>query len=390
MADHVLVVGNDGFQSGIRAFLRLNGAKVPTRKKVTNIQRYVKFLNDLPATELPVGTIFIGSHANEDGWLDIDLDDETKPERKNAHTDIKELVNAKTTGSVTLDAATVDATTSQVVFRGCRIGQSIPFMTLLREAFGGVVTVYAPKFFDDVTWRTKGKAIVSVVEWFAYGYEIVRATPFADRAEAVAAFTAKAATSPDFRDMDGGAIPAANWDAWLIGKRSKVWTVKTVTKKDKKTMTVPIGATIAKKKTFVANVGTRHYVHKWTYTITFSPGPAVKFATDADLRADMKLNLPPLDEFDPAKSPIPYHVQFGFASIDAFVDGVVWTQTKGTKKKKNVLTLTAKWHSYLAMPPVVNPANGNLCCNYAVSPTLAGETPFTQVAFTNPKFFGSA
>ena len=360
MGDHVFVAGADGFQNNIRHFLELRGAKSPADPTVTNIQRYVAYLNTtIAAAERPVGQIYIGSHASPDGWMDIDLDDEAPGQTPNAHTDIDELIAATASGSVKLNAATLSPTT-EIRIRGCEVGRKPKFMTALKDAFGGTAVVVAPKFFDVVgdAYLVKDdgtRELMGALEFFAYPFLIRRTTRYKDRAEALKDFEAKTAT---FTFIDGTPVPKAAWENWLPTRTDPVWTydgddqvVATRTKNER--LSTPIGVL----SSWNCTPGIIYYRFEAKVRLAKAT-PALP--TVASMKTFAKANLPKIRSYKD-DYPIPVYEDFGFASVDAMVDGIGWrvdTDDAGDR------TLVGFQYQYTVTAPVLDRATGWLLFNF--------------------------
>jgi hypothetical protein len=379
--DHCFVPGSDDFLDSIRTFLELRGATSPSDATVTNIQRYVRFLNDDASVPRPVGKIYIGAHASPDGWMDIDLDDEVGTPVP--HTDIDEVLAAKTSGSIRLKDPTINPDGStQVRIRGCEVGRSQPFVRLLREAFGNQVQVIAPMFFNGAaSFRAnEGNALMGTLESFAYAFLIRRKERYRDRKAALADYRAKTAT---FQFLGGGTVPRGRWDKWLAAAKDPVWTAPGDDLVfGKRRLMVPFGRTIAGNRTW--NAGVRTYFHRREFRLGLHPTRPTP-ATLTEMKALALARLPTFDFFKD-DYPVPHYRDFGFATLADFVDGVAW-KVDVTDAAKNERDLVAFQFEYTVSPPVLDPATGNLRCNYERDPAFPDEPDFIGVPETDTDFF---
>jgi hypothetical protein len=395
VADHVLVVGNDGFQNGIRLFIERRGATSPSDATVTNVQRFVKHLNDtIPAAARPVGHVYIGSHASPDGWMDIDFDDEAPGDTPSAHTSVDDLIAAKLSGSVKFKAGTLGPT-SEVRIRGCEVGRSTKFMTALHDAFGAA-TVVAPKFFDVVgsvmytPVSADTASDIGSLEFFQYAFLIRRLSRYANRAAALADFRAKTAT---FRFIDEAPVPASAWDKWLPAQVHDIWTydgpdqmIGTRSKPEK------LSKRVLDMDSWDCTPGIMYYRQEVSIVLKPKAGddpasPTPALADVAAMRAYAKTILP---NIDPYKSTylIPAYEDFGFTTLNNFIDGVNW-RVDIVNAATGLRHLVAFLYNYTVMAPVMDRATNRLMYNFETADSTVVAS-HVGVLETNTDFFARA
>jgi hypothetical protein len=150
--DVVYIMGNDNFYRAATRFFR---ARIPSATFVTNIRNLHDMLEHLNNTfNDPLGTIFIVSHANEDGTLSFGLN---RADRDN-RLGVVELRNAlrPSSGSSSLHQVNhlVDEHTL-IKIKGCDLGRNQEVVELFDEAFGGHGVVTAPTHEQGYSYNTR-------------------------------------------------------------------------------------------------------------------------------------------------------------------------------------------------------------------------------------------
>jgi hypothetical protein len=214
--------------AGLQAFADFYGSRANTTLVTTlsgvglpSLEGLVRHLNDLPNHQKPIDDVFICSHGNESGWLEIRLtsilpfgyvDFDTLLAVPRLHTRFR--LDA---GTITAPAAGQPGTT--IRFRSCRIGHAEPFMQLLKNAFGGQARISAAKhFFYYGVGQMNGQDIV--YEYLVYSFLLtrrnVRSELLSTRPKVVGAF--RDAGKRYYNDTD---IPSDRWKAWVPLGRPK-------------------------------------------------------------------------------------------------------------------------------------------------------------------------
>lgn len=146
--DYVFIMGQDTAGSSNRFYEvaeRYFRAHLPGATFVTDVRN----LNDLLGyvannIQLPIGNLYIVSHANEDGTLAFGLDS-ADPDAHMTVRELRDALHPSGGGASTLTSLTtqIDAST-RIHIKGCDLGRTREMVELLDEAFGGAGTVTAP------------------------------------------------------------------------------------------------------------------------------------------------------------------------------------------------------------------------------------------------------
>jgi hypothetical protein len=173
----------------------------------TGVDSVADFLQELVSQSLAGGDLIGGSHASDEGFLFLPLDNTTTT----LPVDYDALVTVDSAKTINIPSAVSSPTTS-FHFKGCAIGSddSLPFLTLLKDALDNPQSVTAPKYFHGL-YEFTGQGIF---EFMAYGYRLMKKTAYANRAALIADYKAAGFT----QDLDGTAVPDANWSKWIKAK----------------------------------------------------------------------------------------------------------------------------------------------------------------------------
>ena len=334
--------------------------------------------------------IYVGCHATAGGYLGIDLDSEAKGSPQVPITDVEELIEATTTGSITIDPTLIGPDTKFRI-RGCEIGSNTKFLGLLKGALGGGVSVNAPVFFDSYVPVRSKKTLGGVFEWFNYVFIIRRPTRFADRAAALTEYKAQSAT---FHFIDGTSVPDTSWEMWLPLATHRIWRYRGLDiVSAERDNVVPLGQKILGIETLPAG----SYMTTWERRIvnklpnlkaTETPTPTnPRLDTESEMRTFAKAELPKQPRFTSAH-PLPVYEQYGFSTLDLMVDGISW-RVEMTDATTGERRLIGTQFEYAVGPPVLD-ASGNLFFNFERGPDApATVASVVGVQETNPKFFGT-
>jgi hypothetical protein len=323
------------------------GALDTTLIESTGVTTIAEFIRNVDTSQtLPTGDLVLGSHGNDTGWMEIDLD--AAADRVVSYKVLKEAwddVARRNRLRIPPDMYTkADGTRApvRVLIKGCRIGQAPKFVDGLKLLFGGQVPVVAPKHFFAVrpSIKTRGKRKVFVgrigsFEHLAYSQEVISPTEL-KRADLLAAYRAKS-----FTQIDGTPMPDL-WDTWLpkdVGVRKEPLPL---------TYTVSLGREIEGMKTLSGMAQFRHSTFKYTKGIG---GPSAADKT----RNGFKQWLAGQPEFQATWGPtgFPLNEQLGPPGYDAFFDSFTWTPS--TKAAADPFIWVGVRHEYNVLLPVVAP-----------------------------------
>ena len=211
--DYGFAPGVSDYDAYMRTFISYRTATTLVRpKRVTTVAGFFRHLDAAPAANVPrpIGDMLIASHGNDLGWMKIDLVGGGAKQ-----TDYDEVMRVLSAPAVAARLVVPPALYTKpdgtnaavtVLIRGCRIGQSEPFMRRLMELFGGVLPVSAPKHLHMVYVLSSHGAF----EYLSYGFQVGGPQPMNDRAQLLAAFRGAA-----FSYVGGNPVPDARWDDWI-------------------------------------------------------------------------------------------------------------------------------------------------------------------------------
>ena len=145
--DYVFLMGEDAprtgnpFYTAAEAYYRTH---LPNATFVTTVRTLADLLSWISTNvSQPIGSLYIISHANEDGTLSFGLDSGDTNHRLDVGELRSALHPASGTTSLTRLTNQVDAQT-MIHIKGCDIGRTQAMVELIDEAFGGAGTVTAP------------------------------------------------------------------------------------------------------------------------------------------------------------------------------------------------------------------------------------------------------
>jgi hypothetical protein len=255
-----------------------------------------------------------------------------------------------------------------VHIKGCRIGQALPYLQLLKTALGGAARVTAPKHFHG-NYGFPGEGFV---EFLAHSYEINRKTALANRAAVIAAFKAGS-----FTRIDGSAVPDEKWNAYVPQSYTNA--------KTQVSHSVVLSQSI-NGRTAISNLnGEYRYKHAsyGPFEVDFGSGsppsdPAQRlseirnsFLNDSENRWD-------------DTHPFPVYRRLGYASFNDYMDGMQWQMTVNG----SILSATGRRHEYTCIVPITAPANNQLFFNFYPD-SGSGLSPITLLQESDTRFFAT-
>jgi hypothetical protein len=331
--------------------------EVPGVTTVADFIHHVDTVGPLPVTD-----VVLGSHGNDTGWLEIDLDAKA-PQSNVTYKVVKDAFedsSRRTRLTVPPDMYTKPDGTRmpvRVLIKGCRVGQQPKFVDALKMLFGGKLPVIAPRHFYAVrpiikTRRKSRRAPLEVIklgqlEHLAYSNELISKTALS-RPALLAAYRAKKFQQFNATSTSPSPIPD-KWNTWLpeakyLGKKTRPIPY-----------TVSLGREIETLKTVSGMAEYRHRTFKLTYSLD-NPPTAVKTL------AGFKTALSQRPEYQAGWGPtgFPVHEQLGPANLDGspttfdqFFNSFKWTPSKD--KNADPFVWVGKRHEYNVIIPVVKP-----------------------------------
>jgi hypothetical protein len=353
---------NDAYNDTMREMLRRRNfpdeaLKTTLIDKPKTIKRVAEFFADLRSTvtTTPIGDLIIASHANDEGWLFIELDAKGSLRRppgkdpKVNYDDLKDILTDPGDRLAKLRIPPIlyrnaDGTNAPIKLhiKGCRIGMAPKFVDALRQVLGKVVPLTAPKHFHVVDNRLPG---LGLFEYLDYSFTVFSKTEIKKRSDIIERLQARS-----FALVDGTVVPDAAWDKWVPKKRFQQSKVPFDEEVD-------LGRKIGRLRKLPAMAEYRHE------TATFERGFKNPSAADFTL-AGLRQRLANLDTFKPGWG-FPTYEQYSYRSFDAFIEGFAWEPPAAGADP-------AMWkgsrHEYTVIIPVTQPASGKLIYNFFPSP----------------------
>ena len=140
----VFLMGRDarGFYHYAERFWRV---REPNATFVTTARSLADIIDWMNANVTnPVGRIYIVSHANEDGTLSFGVDSQDQDHHM-PYVELRDALHPPDGSASTLPRLRNNQADDAIIdIKGCNIGRSPAMLDLLKEAFGGRASVYAP------------------------------------------------------------------------------------------------------------------------------------------------------------------------------------------------------------------------------------------------------
>ena len=366
MVDFGFAPGTTGEDGRVRMmFAQRQNTTLIQKKRVVTLQGFIKLLNTTTAITKPVGTLLFGSHANDQGFVGVQMFRGQK-----GSTDFDTLVDSLSdpAKSIAIPDSLIGYTAGNPVttffhFKGCNLGKAKPFLTKLKEALGDHVSVTAPKHFHGLTPAPPE----GIFEYMCYEIDILRNKAFPDRATAISEFQAL-----KFHRIDGTPIPDADWDG-LIPKRIGATSEDQVSQS--------LGTTIGKRKTILTPHKFRVNPHPFPWTLIFADAGSIPKSNADRLQAledDMRANSKFKDDH-----PFPSYKRLGYQSFDDFFSGYDWTCLPYKAK----LVCTGNRVKYTVVTAITDTATGNLVFNFYPNSGFPQPAMTTAIKESDPIFF---
>jgi hypothetical protein len=330
--------------------------------ETSGVTTVTDFIRHVDTTQtLPVSDLVLGSHGNDTGWLEIDID--AIAPRAVSYKVLKEAwddVTRRNRLRIPPDMYTTaqgQRAPVRIIIKGCRVGQAPKFVDGLKMLFGGKLPVIAPRHFYAVrpiikTHRKRRRGPVQIIklgefEHLVYSNEVTSPTEL-KRPALLAAYRGKPFQQYNATSATPNPIPDL-WDTWLPSQRHLGAVTRPID------YTVSLGRTIETFRTLSGMAEYRHRPFKYPVPLG-NPPPAVKTLSG------FKTALAARPEFQPGWGPtqFPIHEQYGPANLDRtpttfdqFFDSFTWTASKD--KSADPFVWTGERHEYNVLVPVVKP-----------------------------------
>lgn len=303
-----------------------------------------------------------GSHASDEGFLFLALDDTTTP----LPVDWDMVVAVDASKTVNIPPA-VRSPDTKFHFKGCSIGSddSLPFLTRLKSALGNPQSVTAPKYFYHLGLFAKA----GIFESMSYGYRLMSKTGYAKRDDLITDYKAAGFTE----ELDGTPVPDANWSTWI----KPTLKLKPATK-DKIQFDFPVtinpaagGISAIPHREAQCRSRREHY----TYTVTGATYPT----SQADRETFLKNTMSGDADFQ-SSHPYPVYKRLHFSDFDSFFDGFSWVFTV----KGSTMNAVGTHFVYTVVVPILKPGTTDeLIYNFYPA---SGGTPVMNFLEDNAAF----
>jgi hypothetical protein len=422
MSDYVLSAAQEGVWDQAREMLlrRPNTCRVKLSPPdiASFIEHLASVLPDRSALEcaptsggsaapaLPVGTLYIISHATSEGILRIRL----KPtgQHESTFSDIQDAIDYNRLvipDRLVTDGRPAEAPAPRVRVVGCRIGASRWYMQGLWTAFNNPhVELVAPKHFDVFYGGGKRDYIKGTMEYLAYSFEMTTACELDKRDGIVSAFKAESdrilssltnVSSADdhpgyraWRHFEAADIPLTQWQAWIPADAARQLRVspKTVRWIPHK---VKFAHPVEGNPELHHNFGEyRHYFR--AYRFVFPDGGSHARKEVLARRTAVSDFLKAGADFQPGYSGGPVWEWYGYPTYGQFIDAFSWGVEETNPCMPTPPSMdgrdTGRWwgvqHVYICIVPIRD-ANGNLLLNYTGGTT--SEHQFGLDEFDDPQ-----
>jgi hypothetical protein len=346
--DYAFAPGTTRFDKlGRRLFQRQNNTTLIHQKGIRNIEDFLNHLVSTSAISKPIEDLWILSHANDEGWMQIDLDG-----KRPIHTDYEVLDEAAKNKSVAIDQVLIqkpDGTSVSITvhIRGCRVGMSMPFMQRLKDALERAHTVTAPKHF----YRIEELSSHGSFELLCQGFD-VNSKEKLTRVELINAYQ-----DAGFSYFDDTSVPDEMWDQWVP---------RNINASRKNHFQVNLGQDIGKLNRLRIPREYRYRQRRITWTITNvnanpSPGDTMNI-----LRATISIDDRYQPQYPNPQTPYPVYQRYGYSTLDEFLNGWNWKFNWRSKDAK--LICNGIRHEYEIIIPITSPPtdlnNGQLFFNF--------------------------
>lgn len=340
---------------------------------VSGLADFIGALKNNPGVTTPIRHLIVASHANPEGYLFIKLalidanvityeDLEKAEKEKSLVVDMSLLEPRPKDGSG-------NPVAPAFLFRGCRIGATLPYVKKLKEALGGHLTVIAPKHFHMAAHNPRPQG---GVEYMRYNFALNRATAFRKPDEAVKAFKAAG-----FTLIDGQPVPEKRWPLWI--------PTKDFGKTGDRNVPARILSPITKNRESVPGMFRHRFrrllAQNGSFALMKDPG------TEAGRKKAVRDELVKLARYQDSH-PFPEHVRYGYKTMDEFMDGWAWTFKY--QPSNHTLFYNATRHEYVVSQPIVDPTTNSLILNYYPSGKAKKKgKALEQLNYSDTRFFAS-
>ncbi len=360
-SDYAFVMPADDFGHNAENFMN----RRPATKAIMSVQgldsldAILSIIESGGQITTTINDVIIVSHANAGGFLFFKLRNNS-PVPQISYYDLDDYIKSSSRPQMTNRLIRNDG---HVLIRGCNIGKEPRFLQLIKKLFGGHVTVTGPKHLDRFAFFSHGSTIYRY-ENMLYNFEIYNKTAFVNKNQVVQAYIHH---TPLFADIFGNAITSAQYTEWVPANISQPET-KTLHK-----CSIPIDPAETIDRLF------KHHNDNQLFRYSVSLG-----SNPADKKDTLKQALSNDDKMK-SSNPFPQYEQFGYKSLDDFVDNLNWSFHWDNSAKE--LNCRGGRHRYQLRIPITDQSN-NLFVNSFLN---SGNKQYVhhQILETDSHFFGS-
>ncbi len=366
--DLAFVPGTSGFDEQMKNVMRHRPqTNLFADTLITSLRGFISALGRSDQVTHPIRHLLIGSHANPEGLLFMQLDTLGA-----GHITYEQLEEAARTRRIEIAAehleprpedASGQSVPAQVHIHGCRIGMAPPYLRKLKEALGNRYPVSAPKYFQVAAEHVRP---AGYVEYLAYSFTIARPTAFRNRAAAVTAFS-----TAGFTRYDGTPVPPQAWARWVPDRiartsRLRVSAISPIGN----TPFAPVAEFRVRQRRFLEQDG----------SIDLESDPRTEAARKRAIAEALAR-----EEHGRYRSthPFPEYVRYGHATLNEFMDS--WSWTFRYEVRAQLLHFNARRVEYTVVQPIVDPANNRLFLNFY--PSGPQGSVLEMLLVTDTRFF---
>ncbi|MGZ5246588.1 MAG: hypothetical protein ACXWV5_06025 [Flavitalea sp.] len=325
---------------------------------IDNFRMFISFLNRTPAAR-PLHQMHLASHGDDNAYMAMKYDMFTtgiKWENLDAsQTAGRDQVNDNVIVPRPLDPATNNPIPPFLLIKGCRIGQSLPFLNKFKDVINGTSTVTigvaAPKFYHLLLVGAQG-----IFETFTYDFSVFSKTRFANKNALKAALVAK-----PYRDIHNNLITDAQYETWIPAR------IHTETESLHRITINPSPVPN------LARMSGGRYKYKLvdvlTYTMDTTGNPFPAAEPDRIIYLKAKLaglpTQPGANAFAQSLASthaFPFYTRYGYTSLDNMVDNLEWTW--GITQNSPTVVAVGRRHEYNVNPVTCENGNNNIIFNY--------------------------
>jgi len=348
-----------------------NAKKYMDRRPETRTVDFTNTINSLDAVlrtivsgsqiATPIKDVVIVTHAGEGGFLFMKLRNNS-PHRQISYYDLYAYLNDQNRPQMTSRQIRNNA---NIYIRGCNIGKEPRYLDLVKRLFGNNVKVTAPKHLDNFNYFRSGST-KHRYEHLSYCFTVFNKIALSNKQQVVDAFNNH---SPSFEDIFINRITNALFNTWVpqnINNNSEV--------------VHPCSNPIDNALTVTREFRHRFDNNLYNFDVSLDSNPL-----SVNLRIDILKDS--LRQGDTMKSShnFPEYHQFGYSSLDEFVDNLNWHFN--WDNNTNTLHCRGTRHLYQLRIPITD-GNNNLFLNVFLD-TGNKQYEHQQIVETDSRFFGS-